>query len=80
MAPYVGLLDGMTREQKQIVVTYILESMEEPVVEAKSNAEIIREKFKRLKISPETKELVSGLSLSAEEMDDERTKYILGYK
>ena len=80
MAPYVGLLDGMTREQKQIVVTYILESMEEPVVEAKSNADIIREKFKRLKISPETKELVSGLSLSAEEMDDERTKYILGYK
>ena len=30
IAPYLGLLDGMTREQKMIVVTYITESMEEP--------------------------------------------------
>ena len=80
LAPYTGLLDGLTREQKMIVVTYITESMEEPATKAKSNAEIIREKFKGLKISPETKELVRGLSLSAEEMDDERTRYILGYK
>ena len=48
MAPYAALLRGMTREQKQIVVTYITESMEEPAVEAKSNAEIIREKMKGL--------------------------------
>ena len=52
MAPYMALLRGMTREQKQIVVTFITESMEEPQV--KSNAEIIREKYKNLKISPET--------------------------
>ena len=31
MAPYIDLLRGMTREQKQIVVTYITESMEEPL-------------------------------------------------
>ena len=30
MAPYVSLLRGMTREQKQIVVTFITESMDEP--------------------------------------------------
>lgn len=80
MAPYIGLMQNLTREEKRIVVTFLTESLEEPVMEAKSNAEIIREKFKDLKISPETKELVRGLSLSAEEMDDERTKYILGYK
>ena len=90
MAPYMGLLDAMTIEQKKIVVTFLTESMkeplapeataEEPVKAAKTNAEIIREKFKDLTISPETKELVRGLSLSAEEIDDERTKYVLGYK
>ena len=79
MAPYIGLMQELTPEERQLVVMF-LTGQEEPVVEAKSNADIIREKFKRLKISPETKELVSGLSLSAEEMDDERTKYILGYK
>jgi len=31
LAPYMGLLRGMTREQKQIVVTFITESMEEPL-------------------------------------------------
>lgn len=30
MAPYIALLRSMTREQKQIVVTFITESMEEP--------------------------------------------------
>ena len=58
MAPYAALLRGMTREQKQIVVTYITESMEEPAEEPKSNAEIIHEKYKRLKISPETKWMI----------------------
>ena len=30
MAPYAALLRGMTREEKQIVVTFITESMEAP--------------------------------------------------
>ena len=30
MAPFIGLMRSMTREQKQIVVTFITESMEEP--------------------------------------------------
>ena len=78
IAPYLGLLDGMTREQKMIVVTYITESMEEPAVEAKSNAEIIREKLNRLKISPEIARLRGCMKLTESEKEDERTQYILG--
>jgi hypothetical protein len=44
----------------------------------KSNEEVIREKYKNLRISPRVKALVDGLSLSKEEVDDERTKYMLG--
>ena len=66
MAPYTALLRGMTREQKQIVVMYITESMEEPAVETKSNTEIIREKFKGLKISPETKWMTPKLPVFPE--------------
>ena len=79
MAPYAALLRGMTREQKQIVVTYLTESMEEPKpdVVAKSNAEIIREKFKGLKIPPELKKLRGCIKLTEEDLKDERTQYIL---
>ena len=80
MAPYMGLISGMTNEQKQIVVTYINESMEEPEKSdtPKSNAEIIREKYKNLKISPEIQRLRGCMKLTEEELQDERTKYILG--
>ena len=80
MAPYAALLRGMTREQKQIVVTYITESMEEPKpdVMTKSNAEIIREKLKGLKISPEIARLRGCMKLTESEKQDERTQYILG--
>ena len=78
MAPYLGLLDGMTREQKQIVVTYITESMEESAVEENSNADIVREKLKRLKISPEIARLRGCMKLTESEKEDERTQYILG--
>ena len=40
--------------------------------------DLIREKYKNLRISPRVKALVDGLSLSKEEVDDERTKYMLG--
>jgi len=44
MAPYVALLRSMTREQKQIVVTFITESMEEPRPKRE-----VPEEFKRLR-------------------------------
>ena len=80
MAPYVGLISGMTDEQKQIVVMFINESMEKPnkTTSPKTNAENIREKYKNLKISPEIQRLRGCMKLNEEEMKDERTKYILG--
>ena len=44
MAPYMALLRGMTREEKQIVVTFITESMDEPTPKRQVPAE-----FKRLR-------------------------------
>ena len=76
MAPYTSLLQGMTREQKMIVVTYITESMEEPTEDSKSNAEIIREKFKDLKVPPELKKLRGCIKLTEEDLKDERTHSI----
>ena len=78
MAPYADMLRSMKPQHMRIVVTFLQEAMKEAEAEM-SAAEIIREKFKGLTISEETKKLVHDLSLSAEEMDDERTKYILGY-
>ncbi|MBQ2673901.1 MAG: hypothetical protein IJG07_04370 [Prevotella sp.] len=81
MAPYVDLLRNMKPQEMRIVVTFLQEAINEAEsAEAEETAaEKIRKKFKGLAISKETKELVSGLSLSSDEMNDERTKYILGY-
>jgi len=82
MAPYAELLRNMKRSDMQIVVTFLQEAMkeaEDPVT-TKSNRDIIREKFRHLQISADTKQLVEGLSLSESEMQDERTQYILGKK
>lgn len=72
MAPYASLLWGMTREQKQIVLMFITESMEETPnssSKTKSNEEIIREKYKNLRISPRVTALVDGLSLNNNKKD-----------
>jgi len=81
MAPYIGLMRGMSRHDIQIVVTFLNEMMEEAEdseTVPMTNAEIIREKYKNLRISSRAKALVEGLSLSKEEVEDERTKYLLG--
>lgn len=80
MAPYIGLMRGMSRQDIQIVVTFLNEVMEEAeeTTTQKSNAEIIREKYKNQKISPEIQRLRGCLKLTEEEMQDEHTKYILG--
>ena len=62
----------------RIVVTFLQEALAEAEKPRKTASEIIREKYKDLAISQETKDLVRGLSLSSEELDDERTQYILG--
>ena len=78
MAPYINLLNGMSSEQKQILVMYITESMKESAKEKKSNAEIIREKYKNMKISPEIERLRGCLKLTESEKQDAHTQYILG--
>lgn len=82
MAPYTELLRNMAPQDMRIVVTFLQEAMDEAESKAAAEAKAaaIRKKFKKLAISQETKDLVNGLSLSDEEMKDERTKYILGYK
>ena len=80
MAPYTDLLRSMQPQEMRIVVTFLQEAIAESEKQNPTPAEIIRRKFKNLTISPETKELIEGLSLSRDEMDDERTRHILGYK
>lgn len=81
MAPYADLLRSMKPQEMRIVVTFLQEAINEAetVKHEETAAEMIRKKFKGLAISKETKELVSELSLSSDEMNDERTKYLLGY-
>ena len=79
MAPYIGLMRGMSRQDIDIVVTFLNEVKKEAEEsKPKSNEEIIREKYKNLKISPEIRRLRGCLKLTEEEMQDEHTKYILG--
>lgn len=80
MAPYIGLMQSMSRRDIQIVVTFLNEVMEEAedTTPQKSNAELIREKYRNLEISPEIQRLRGCLKLTEEEKQDERTKYILG--
>jgi len=81
MAPYVDLLRKLKPQEMRIVVSFLEEAIDEAeaVKHEETAADKIRKKFKGLAISKETKELVSDLSLSSEEMKDERTQYILGY-
>lgn len=66
MAPYMNLLRGMTREQKQIVVTFITESMEEPVKKTKRQ------------VPAEFKKLRGMVNITDEEMaQDERLAHIM---
>ena len=78
MAPYTEILRNMKPQEMRIVVTFLQEAMAEADTHRESIADKIRKKYKRLKVSPATKELVESMSLSADEMNDSRTKYILG--
>ena len=84
MAPYAGLMLSMEPDEMLIVTEFLQEAYREAKkakAESKPTAaEIIREKFKNLKISQETKDLIRDLTLPREAMEDERTRYILGYK
>ncbi len=80
MAPYANLLRSMKPKDMRIVVSFLQDAIADSETEPMSTSEIIRNKFKNLTISQETKDLVRDLSLSSDEIADERTKYILGYR
>ena len=82
MAPYIGLMRGMSRHDIQIVVTFLNEVMEE-AEETKATAssdslvEMARKKF-NVPESPETKWFREHpVNFTEEELSDEQTKYIL---
>lgn len=69
MAPYLGLLQGMTREEKLIVVTYLRESMADREKEARAPRSV-PESFKRLR---------GMVSITEEDMaKDEHLAHIMG--
>lgn len=76
LAPYLGILTAMNKEQKMIVLSYLYESLEEPKSDIKDQ---ILEKYKNLHITDRAHFLAGSLSLTKDEVQDERTKYILGY-
>lgn len=84
MAPYVGLMEKMSNQDKVAVATFLLARVpnvkvveEQPVM---TNSEIIREKYKNLKRSPRVEKLMHLREEAAKYVDlnDERTKHILG--
>ena len=51
MAPYMALMRGMTREEKEVVIAFLVDLMKEPTSE-ETATEIIRRKYKNLKLPP----------------------------
>lgn len=84
MAPYIGLMENMSNQDKVAVAAYLLamvpnvKLVEEPPT--KTNAELIREKYKNLKHSPRVEKLMQMRADAAQfvDLEDERTKHILG--
>ncbi len=84
MAPYIGLMETMSDQDKVAVATFLVSAIphvkiveEEP---AKNSAEIIREKYKHLKRSPRVEKLMQLREEASKVVDlnDQRTKHILG--
>ncbi len=64
MAPYLALMRGMTREEKEVVVAFLVDTMNEQ--------KPVRE------VSPEFKKLRGMVSITEEEMSqDERLAHIM---
>ena len=82
MAPYIGLMRGMSRHDIQIVVTFLNKVMDEAkeskaAVSSDSLVEMARKKF-YVPESPRTKWFREHpVNFTEEELSDERTKYIL---
>ena len=81
MAPYIGLMQGMSRRDIQIVVTFLNEVMEDTEESNESVPDNVVEKVRKkfnVPESPETKWFREHpVNFTEEELSDERTQYIL---
>ena len=78
LSPYVGMIDQMDLSVKKAVVTYIITAIKKEEMEKQSKRDYLEQKMSELTISPDIDQLVNHLHLSPEELQDERTRYILG--
>ena len=85
MAPYIELMEKMSDQDKVAVATFLVAMVPhvkvvEEQADHKTNADIIREKYKSLKRSPRVKSLMRLREEAARfvDLDDERTRHILG--
>lgn len=88
MAPYMGLLDSMNRNEKIAVAMFLVKSL--PGIEivesneseaiSKDDKEFLAEKLSEMTFSPRVRKLMELRKKAAEKIDlnDERTRYILG--
>jgi len=84
MAPYIGLMEKMSDQEKVAVATFLVATVPHvKVVEEQSaanNAEIIRQKYRNLKRSPRVEKLMQLREDASKHIDlnDDRTRHILG--
>jgi len=79
LAPYMGLLRSVDINVMHAVVDFMNESIREAEnAKRKTEDEFLAKKMAEFEISPRIKELIEQTRLTAEEAEDERTRYILG--
>lgn len=85
MAPYIELMEKMSNQDKVAVASFLVAMVPNVKVVQESpvhltNVEIIREKYKSLKRSPRVGKLMHMREEAAKyiDLDDERTKHMLG--
>ena len=80
MGPFLGVMQNMSHRDMQIVVSFFQEEMKKKETKVSSDddkAAIIREKYKNLKVPASLRKLRGCLKLTEEELEDDRTQYIL---
>ena len=79
MAPYMDVMRSLDVNDMHLVVEFMNETIRE-AEEAKRKADddFLAKKMAEIEISPRIAKLIEDTRLTAEEANDERTRYILG--
>lgn len=79
MAPYMDVMRSLDVNDMHLVVEFMNETIRE-AEEAKRRADddFLAKKMAEIEISPRIAKLIEDTRLTAEEANDERTRYILG--